>query len=282
MADNSKQAVVDALSALANSYSQLAKQQKAASAAIASYAQEIGSTDDAGALLAQFPSLLGGVGADKAGSPDADASPSGKRKRGPNKEKKAKDPNAPKRPPSAYLEYQNSVRDEFRNQYKDLSYSEVLKKIGLVWQQMSDEDKKPWHDITEAKKSDYAESKKAYDAEHGTATKEEPATQENGEAKPYAGKKRGRKSNAEKAAIEAEKSGKPADIPVEEPKKEKKAKATPAKKVAAPPAPAPAAESSSEEESDDEESEESDSEESSESEEEQPAPPPKKSKKSKK
>lgn len=65
-----------------------------------------------------------------------------KRGRGAAKEKKAKDPLAPKRPPSAYIEYQNSVREDFRKQYSDLPYSEVLKKIGLVWQGMTEAEKK--------------------------------------------------------------------------------------------------------------------------------------------
>ena len=65
-----------------------------------------------------------------------------KRGRGAGKEKKIKDPLAPKRPPSAYIEYQNSVREDFRKQYSDLPYSEVLKKIGLVWQGMTEAEKK--------------------------------------------------------------------------------------------------------------------------------------------
>ena len=65
-----------------------------------------------------------------------------KRGRGAGKEKKTKDPLAPKRPPSAYIEYQNSVREDFRKQYSDLPYSEVLKKIGLVWQGMTEAEKK--------------------------------------------------------------------------------------------------------------------------------------------
>lgn len=72
---------------------------------------------------------------------DDDEAEGKKRVRGPNKEKKVKDPNAPKRPASAYLEYQNSVRDEYRQQFPDMAYSEVLKKIGATWQSMSDAEK---------------------------------------------------------------------------------------------------------------------------------------------
>jgi hypothetical protein len=88
----------------------------------------------------------------------------------------------------------------------------------------------PWNDITDAKKSDYVDRKKAYDDEHGNAPAATPAAADDDEPKAYTGKKRGRKSNAEKAAIAAAEakdngaasSGRVEDIPVEEPKKSKK------------------------------------------------------------
>lgn len=58
------------------------------------------------------------------------------------KEKKIKDPNAPKRPPSAYIEFQNNVRAKFREADPELSYAEVLRKIAAVWGTMSDDEKK--------------------------------------------------------------------------------------------------------------------------------------------
>ncbi|GAA5834839.1 hypothetical protein JCM11251_002039 [Rhodosporidiobolus azoricus] len=281
-----KAAVVNALQELSSAYGVLKKAQGHAQEAMSKYAAAINNTNDPSGLLAQFPDVLGAAaaagGVAKAGSPDDVDGENKKRKRGPNKEKKAKDPNAPKRPPSAYIEYQNSVRDEFRRQYADLPYSEVLKKIGLVWQGMSESDKKPWQDITDEKKVAYTEKKADYDAEHGGQPPATPvATQEE---KPYTGKKRGRKSNAEKAAIaaaeQAAKAGTTSgDIPVEDPKKEKKAKATtPAKKVAAP----TAEESDDDEESDsDEEDSEEDSEEDESESEPEPEPEPVKAKKDK-
>lgn len=157
----------------------------------------------------------------------------GKKRGRPGKEKKEKDPNAPKRPPSAYIEYQNSVREDFRKQYSDLPYSEVLKKIGLVWQGMTDAEKKvcsfgrappgepeltrfrlqTWHDITEEKKTKYMADKTAYEGENGVATPAAPVA-------PKEPKKRGRKSNAEKAALAAAAAA-AADIPVEDSKKKK-------------------------------------------------------------
>lgn len=59
------------------------------------------------------------------------------------KERKAnRDPNAPKRPPSAYLLFQNEIREEMRQQYKDLTYSEVLGKISEAWKALTEEQRK--------------------------------------------------------------------------------------------------------------------------------------------
>jgi hypothetical protein len=63
-----------------------------------------------------------------------------------DKEKKAKkaakDPNAPKRPASAYLEFQNAVRNDFRAEDPGLPYAEVLRKISATWSAMGDAEKK--------------------------------------------------------------------------------------------------------------------------------------------
>lgn len=44
-----------------------------------------------------------------------------------------KDPHAPKRPASAYLEYQNSVRADMRAAHPDIPYQEVVKLITADW-----------------------------------------------------------------------------------------------------------------------------------------------------
>lgn len=59
------------------------------------------------------------------------------------KQRKAnRDPNAMKRPPSAYLLFQNEIREDMRQQFKDLSYSEVLGKISEAWKNLSEEQRK--------------------------------------------------------------------------------------------------------------------------------------------
>lgn len=72
---------------------------------------------------------------------DATSIPVEKKKR--NKaEKKPKDPNAPKRPPSAYILYQNEVRDALRSERPELAYKDILALISEKWKQLPDAERK--------------------------------------------------------------------------------------------------------------------------------------------
>lgn len=55
--------------------------------------------------------------------------------------KKEKDPNAPKRPASAYIIFQNELRPKLRETYPDLPYKDLLTKISEEWKAVP-EDKK--------------------------------------------------------------------------------------------------------------------------------------------
>jgi len=103
---------------------------------------------------------------------------------GPKKRKrnaKPKDPNAPRRPASAYILFQNEVRKELKERYPTLNNSELLVKISEMWKQMSDEEKAVsnllsvaylrdltrylqfYHKAVESAKERYSQDKKAYD-----------------------------------------------------------------------------------------------------------------------
>jgi hypothetical protein len=72
---------------------------------------------------------------------DATSIPVEKKKR--NKaEKKPKDPNAPKRPPSAYILYQNEVRDALRSERPELAYKDILALISEKWKALPDAERK--------------------------------------------------------------------------------------------------------------------------------------------
>lgn len=61
----------------------------------------------------------------------------GKRKR----KAKPKDPNAPKRPPSSYLLFQNEVRQELKAKHPGVSNNELLAMISQAWGEMPKEQK---------------------------------------------------------------------------------------------------------------------------------------------
>ncbi|GAA5903199.1 hypothetical protein JCM8208_002235 [Rhodotorula glutinis] len=259
MAPQKKTAVVNAIQHVASLHKELAKAHKQATVAVLEYAAELEESGADKNALATFPSLFPELaeapltkkrGRKSVGAEDGDEV-DGKKRRS-TKEKKVKDPNAPKRPASAYLEYQNSCRESFRQQYPDDTYAEVLKKIGQSWQNLSDAEKAPWQAMTAGKTAVYLEAKSEYEK-----TDPNNASPEEQEAVAIATEpkaKRPRKSEAT------------ADIAVDATPKEKKAKS--AKKAASPPkAATPPASSSSEESS--EEDDESSSEEEA-------TPPPKK------
>lgn len=58
------------------------------------------------------------------------------------REKKIKDPNAPKRPPSAYILFQNEVRQQIRETNTGMPYKEVLGIIAEKWKTLPDDQKR--------------------------------------------------------------------------------------------------------------------------------------------
>ena len=78
----------------------------------------------------------------------------GKKAKKEKKEKKIKDPLAPKRPPSAYLEFQNSVRTQYREAEPETSYQDILRKISSVWSDMPEGEKKVRPPTTEVSRLD--------------------------------------------------------------------------------------------------------------------------------
>jgi hypothetical protein len=82
----------------------------------------------------------------------------GKRKR------KLKDPNAPKRPPSSYILFQNEVRQEIKRMYPELSNSELLAHISKMWAEMSEDSKAPYNALCATAKEAYTRDKAKWDA----------------------------------------------------------------------------------------------------------------------
>ncbi|XP_039859494.1 deoxyribonuclease 1 like 4, tandem duplicate 1 isoform X1 [Simochromis diagramma] len=72
--------------------------------------------------------------------------------------KKKKDPNAPKKPPSAFLIFTSEQREKIKVDNPGISITDIAKKFGEMWKKMSTTDKAPY----EAK---YAKLKEKYEME---------------------------------------------------------------------------------------------------------------------
>ncbi|EIN10173.1 HMG-box [Punctularia strigosozonata HHB-11173 SS5] len=77
---------------------------------------------------------------------------------------KVKDPNAPKRPASSYLLFQNAVRQEIKKENPSLPNNELLALISQRWAGMSEKEKQIYDDAMKASKVRYAAEKAAYEA----------------------------------------------------------------------------------------------------------------------
>ncbi|KAF9458015.1 high mobility group box domain-containing protein, partial [Collybia nuda] len=78
--------------------------------------------------------------------------------------RKPKDPNAPKRPASSYILYQNEIRKELREKHPGVTNSELLNIIARQWAEMSDADKAVYNNAVASAKEQYSQEKKAYDS----------------------------------------------------------------------------------------------------------------------
>ena len=92
-----------------------------------------------------------------------------KRKRATKKAKKDKD--APKRPLTSYMIYSQEMRKKLLEKDSTLKVTEVAKKVGALWKELSEDQKKPYIEKAEALKEVYKKQKEEYDASHDTKPK---------------------------------------------------------------------------------------------------------------
>ncbi|XP_034980946.1 FACT complex subunit SSRP1 [Zootoca vivipara] len=107
----------------------------------------------------------------------------------PSESKKGKDPNAPKRPLSAYMLWLNANRDKIRAECPGMSVTDVSKKAGELWKGMSKEKKEEWDRKAEDAKRDYEKAMKDYNegGKSDSSKKEKPKKKKTPE-KPGKGK----------------------------------------------------------------------------------------------
>jgi hypothetical protein len=79
------------------------------------------------------------------------------------KGKKQKDPNAPKRPLSAYFLFSAAERAKIKEAHPDFGVTEIAKELGKRWKTISAADKKPFETKAAKLKAEYIKKKDAYD-----------------------------------------------------------------------------------------------------------------------
>jgi len=75
-----------------------------------------------------------------------------------------KDPNAPKRPLSAYFIFMGEKRAEVKAANPDYKIGDIAKEMGKMWQALDEKAKGPYEKKAEAAKKKYAEEMAAYEA----------------------------------------------------------------------------------------------------------------------
>ncbi|KAG2487532.1 hypothetical protein HYH03_013812 [Edaphochlamys debaryana] len=99
------------------------------------------------------------------------------------KERKKKDPNAPKKNLSAFMYFSNTSSDKVKQENPGIAFGEVGKLLGERWKAMGAEEKAPFEEMAAKDKVRYAEAMKAYkDKVAGAGREAEEDGEEAGEA----------------------------------------------------------------------------------------------------
>ena len=78
------------------------------------------------------------------------------------KNKKLKDPNAPKRPMTAFLFFCKDNRKDVKSEFPDLKPTEVTSKLGEMWSSLEEKKKKKFLSLADKAKNQYEDAKKKY------------------------------------------------------------------------------------------------------------------------
>ncbi|XP_023655089.1 high mobility group protein B2a [Paramormyrops kingsleyae] len=85
--------------------------------------------------------------------------------------KRKKDPNAPKRPPSAFFVFCSEHRPKVKSDHPGISIGDVAKKLGEMWAKQTSKDKAPFEQKAAKLKEKYEKDVAAYRAKSGDGGK---------------------------------------------------------------------------------------------------------------
>ena len=84
-------------------------------------------------------------------------------KGGKKKEKKEKDPNAPKRPVTAFFFYQSERRQTLKKEKPELDHKQIISVMSTEWNKLPEKDKKKYLVKAEEDKKRYEKEKAEYE-----------------------------------------------------------------------------------------------------------------------
>ncbi|KAG9127536.1 hypothetical protein FRC07_012552 [Ceratobasidium sp. 392] len=96
------------------------------------------------------------------------------------KEKKPRDPNAPKQPPPAYIVYQNEIRESMRARFPGHSPTELVKEIAATWKTLPHSERQRYKDQANVEKDRWVAELAAYQATLSTPDESQPARSSEG------------------------------------------------------------------------------------------------------
>jgi len=88
--------------------------------------------------------------------------------------KTKKDPNAPKRPSTAYIFFSKEMRHKLKTENPKASFTEAGKIIGIQWKELDDVAKQKYHQLAEADKQRFEKEKGEYKEAEESNEEEEP------------------------------------------------------------------------------------------------------------
>jgi hypothetical protein len=98
------------------------------------------------------------------------------------KKRKKKDPNAPKKPCSAFFHFSRRMRPKIKEQNPQATFGQLGKLIGEEWAKLTPEQKKEYEEMAAADKERYAKENKAYQARKQQEEEEESSSSSESES----------------------------------------------------------------------------------------------------
>jgi transcriptional regulator HMO1 len=98
----------------------------------------------------------------------------------PEKQKRVRDPNEPKRPQSAYLLFLSKAREDVHKSGgvgEDMKPADVMSKLASMWNELSEKERAPYEAEAEKLKGKYLKDREQYEKDHPSAARKKRRTE---------------------------------------------------------------------------------------------------------